>query len=128
MNSQADVGAHVQNLETYLLKPEVRASRTKLNELLSDDFIEFGASGRVWNKKDIIASLIVELGNEDIVIEADTFRAQQITSDTVLLTYKCYRKNNDGEVLRTTLRSSIWRLVNEGWQLHFHQGTIVEKS
>ena len=125
MNSEADVGVHVQSLETYLLKPEVRASRTDLNELLSDDFIEFGASGRVWNKKTIIASLVVASGDEDIIIEADNFCTKQITSDTILLTYKCYRKDCGGEVLRTTLRSSIWRLNNEEWQLYFHQGTIV---
>jgi hypothetical protein len=41
----------IYKLETDLLKPEVRASVEELNELMSDDFIEYGSSGFIYDKK-----------------------------------------------------------------------------
>ena len=50
-NSEA-LEQHLRELEESLLQPEVRKSRT-LAELLDDDFIEFGSSGRsIWRRAD----------------------------------------------------------------------------
>jgi hypothetical protein len=47
----------IHQLEQSLLEPSVRQSVTLLNQLIADDFIEFGSSGKIYNKKDIIDSL-----------------------------------------------------------------------
>lgn len=36
----------IERLETELLQPEVRRSPDRISELLADDFIEFGISGK----------------------------------------------------------------------------------
>ena len=40
-------------LERKLLDPDVRASSQELDRLIADDFVEFGSSGRIWNKRDV---------------------------------------------------------------------------
>jgi hypothetical protein len=47
----------VCDLEEDLLKPEVRRSAERVNCLLADDFIEFGSSGRIFDKRGIIEAL-----------------------------------------------------------------------
>lgn len=44
----------VLGFEMELLRPEVRASRERLESLLDDDFVEIGASGRRWTREAII--------------------------------------------------------------------------
>jgi len=44
----------VRGLEEQLLRPDVRRSPTAVAELLADEFVEFGSSGRVLDKRQII--------------------------------------------------------------------------
>ena len=44
-------------LERKLLDPDVRASSQELDRLIADDFVEFGSSGRIWNKRDVLSAL-----------------------------------------------------------------------
>ena len=47
----------LRRLEERLLQPEVRQSAEAVADLLADDFIEFGSSGQVFNKQQIIEGL-----------------------------------------------------------------------
>jgi hypothetical protein len=49
--------ALLRGLEEELLKPEVRRSADRLSHLLADEFVEFGSSGRIFDKRQIIESL-----------------------------------------------------------------------
>jgi hypothetical protein len=49
-----------RKLEERLLRPDVRSSAEQLDKLLADEFIEFGSSGRVFNKEQIIGTLAYE--------------------------------------------------------------------
>jgi hypothetical protein len=49
--------ALLRDLEEQLLKPEVRTSRDRVGYLLADDFIEFGSSGRIFDKRGVIEAL-----------------------------------------------------------------------
>ena len=93
MGSSLEIMEKVEALERHLLQADVRASESELNKYLADDFVEFGASGRVWNKEGIIASLMDENAQSAYILEADSFSPKQLADDIVLLTYKCYRKN-----------------------------------
>ncbi|MSU45160.1 MAG: nuclear transport factor 2 family protein [Candidatus Zambryskibacteria bacterium] len=44
-------------LEERLQRPDVRKSVEGLNDLISEDFIEFGSSGQVYNKEDVLVNL-----------------------------------------------------------------------
>ena len=56
--NEDDLKTLVLGLEYELLSPETRHSETRLRELLADEFVEFGASGRIYDKQSIIDSLL----------------------------------------------------------------------
>jgi len=111
-------------LEEELLSFQVRASAARLNELLADDFVEFGSSGRIYDKPTIIR----ELGESGFAagFEVGDFRLVMSGEDSALVTYRCEVRSDNGDVIRKSNRSSLWRLVDDRWQLVFHQGTKTE--
>lgn len=106
-------------LEEQLLQTAFRRNRKAVSELLADDFREFGSSGRVWNKQQILDLLETE---EGFTYSLNDFRAIELSRDTILVTYRLTTHRRGGES-RTTLRSSIWVMRDGSWQLLFHQGT-----
>jgi hypothetical protein len=51
---------HFRNLEERLLRPAVRRSPDEADKLLAMDFIEFGSSGAVSNRQQIVDRLATE--------------------------------------------------------------------
>jgi hypothetical protein len=100
-------------LETALHKKQVRNSRAAVSELLADEFIEFGSSGRTFNKSQIIEAL--EKEKSDQQVEVEDFDAQELAPAVVLVTYVVKGTR--------TLRSSIWKSIDGRWQMVFYQGT-----
>lgn len=112
--SQDEGLAEVVRLEQQLLDPAVRGSDEVIERILHPDFIEFGASGRVWEYA-TIKVLLRE--NPAVSGQAVDFVPVQLSDHVVLLTYRI-----DGE--SDSLRSSIWiRDLEVGWRIRFHQGT-----
>jgi hypothetical protein len=111
--------ALLRKLEEDLFKPEVRRSAERVNDLLADDFIEFGSSGRIFDKRQIIDALQQEaLGTVHRTTIAD-FTVRRLAATVLLLTYRATSPDHTG----SRLRSSIWKLINGRWQMIFHQGT-----
>ncbi|MEJ7607687.1 MAG: nuclear transport factor 2 family protein [Bryobacteraceae bacterium] len=52
-----EIKEYFHSLEALLLQPSVRSDIQELSRLLSDDFVEFGSSGRVFDKQQVIALL-----------------------------------------------------------------------
>jgi len=113
----------IQSLEEALHRPEVRTSRKALQTLLAEDFVEFGASGRVYDRQTTIEALLGESGIDRGELQTANYALQPISSDAVLLTYEAERLYSDGSK-RHVLRSSIWKHDGRKWQMLFHQGTI----
>ena len=109
-------------LEKKLLDSSVRKDLVELNRLLSDDFVEFGTSGKIYDKKIIIERLSQETPN---VVEAFNFKGVVLSQDVVQLTFKTKRINEDGTI-SASLRCSIWKLKESNWQMLFHQGTKTD--
>ncbi len=109
------------NLETSLHKKEIRNSREKVEALIADDFVEFGKSGDVFNKKDIIDQL--EKENVDLQINVSDFLAKELSPEVVLVTYTANMLDDDNATTISTNRSSIWVWRDQRWQMVFHQGT-----
>ena len=103
----------IRELEQRLLQPDVRASEAALGALLADDFVEFGSSGTVYDKRSIIAALLREEPDGAPRTMRD-FAARRLTTDVILVTYRIVESR--------TLRSSIWRAADGRWQMVFHQG------
>lgn len=108
----------IYTLEGALLQPEVRRSAERLDALLADDFREFGASGRVYGKADILRVLPAESPAQ---YEIGEFEAQPLCEGVVLATYRVVRTS--GGMAAVSLRSSIWKKVGGEWRMVFHQGT-----
>ena len=104
-------------LEKRLLDPAVRASATVVAELLDDDFMEFGSSGGIYDKTQVIEGLSQEAAVERTVMDLEV---PQLTPDLGLVTYRATRH---GEPPVHSLRSSIWRRTGGQWCMLFHQGT-----
>ena len=114
----------LRRLEEGLLKPEVRHSPGQVGDLLSDDFIEFGSSGRVFNKQQVIEALERE-GPADSTIRLSLvdFIARGLASNVILVTYLTIQEGGPGTRQDSRLRSTIWKLIEGRWQMVFHQGT-----
>jgi len=107
--------AYFFELETSLHKLQIRNSIESTAGLLADAFIEFGSSGRVWNKASIMESMRKEEVDQQITVE--DFAARELAPDVVLVTYISKKD------ACSTLRSSIWKRHEGKWQMIFHQGT-----
>ena len=105
-------------LETSLHKREIRSSPAAVAALLADDFIEFGSSGRVYDKSAIIELLRTETAAPDQKTTVENFVVRPLSPNVALVTYLASKR---------TLRSSIWRLSDSRWEMIFHQGTRVSE-
>jgi hypothetical protein len=116
--------AFLGRLEEQLLKPEIRHLPDQVGDLLSDDFVEFGSSGGVFNKQQVIEALQQE-GPPDPTIRLSLvdFIARRLASDVILVTYRTIQEGGPGTRQESRLRSSIWKLIEGRWQMVFHQGT-----
>jgi hypothetical protein len=113
-------------LETSLHRPEIRASRQVVSDLIADDFIEFGKSGRVYNKQITVEALAGETTQASASLPyVSDFSVRSLSYCVVLVTYKSARPSADGQNNDETLRSSIWKLMAGRWQMILHQGTPV---
>jgi hypothetical protein len=101
--------------ELALLEPATRANADAVIELLHEEFREFGASGRIWDRPAAVATLATAPGTD---AHAEDMRAVRLAPDVVLLTYVARRPD------RTSLRSSVWIRQGSQWRLLFHQGTL----
>ncbi len=104
--------------------PAVRGSRAAASALIGDDFVEFGASGTVYDKTSILAGLEEER-DEGLAIERQTsdWAVRALGPDTALLTYRVRRREGSEGKWEASLRSSIWRRAGASWEMIFHQGT-----
>ena len=116
----------IHDLEKRLLHPEVRSSPREVATLLDEDFIEFGKSGRIYDKQSAVAGLRAEAtgGGEPSSRALTDFRARVLAPDVILVTYLMTEREDAQQLPVESLRSSIWRLRGNRWQLAFHQGTV----
>ncbi|MEH1770100.1 nuclear transport factor 2 family protein [Nostoc sp.] len=116
----------LRQLEERLLQPDVRKSAKDIMDLLADEFIEIGSSGRVFDKQQIIESLQNEPIEPLIQRSITEFKTLVLATGVILVIYRIVR-HISGEQPVHSLRSSIWKLNNDQWKMIFHQGTLVRE-
>lgn len=86
-----------------------------------NDYWEIGASGARYDRAFILRHLASAppVDAEAAGWIASGHALRQLAADTFLLTYRLQQKE------RVTLRSTLWRRAAHGWQILFHQGTVV---
>ena len=109
----------IRKLEERLLKPSVRHSVQDVSGLLADEFIEYGSSGRIFTKKQVVEGLQSE---GPVELSLSDFKAKPLASGVILATFRGVKREPGGQK-SYSLRSSIWQLIDGKWQIVFHQGT-----
>jgi len=110
---------HLRELEESLLLPGVRKSQT-LVDLLADEFVEFGSSGHIYDKADLVSTLRAEAPSTQT---ASGFKLTELSPEVALLTYKIHLHS---EPPVHTLRSSLWKQIGGRWRMVFHQATLTK--
>lgn len=106
----------VHNLEVNLLDSNIRSSSDRLNQFLSDEFLEFGVSGNIYSKQDILRHLPSQKPCSYEILNSEI---KELSSSIALHTYKLTNFSQES----VSLRSSLWRKEGDDWKLLFHQGT-----
>jgi hypothetical protein len=104
--------AHVLELERELQAPECRGNRARVTALLAEDFLEIGASGRIWDRVATLDLLDSEPADA-AAIEIRGLTGRVIGDGFILVRWDSHRAR----------RTSLWRRVATGWHLVHHQGT-----
>lgn len=108
----------LKDLEHELLDPATRGNAGRLNELIRDDFVEYGSSGRIYHKKLLIDMMLHE-EHADVLIRNLEIKALSV--NVALVTYKTI-----GQAGNEARRSSVWVNSLGQWQIVFHQGTRID--
>ena len=106
---------HILELEKSLLDPEVRQSAQRVRALLADGFFEFCSSGRIYHYRNggvfaPVAGAVIQ-----------NFAIKLLSPESVLAAYTLTL--GSGPDAKITLRSSVWKLIDDEWKIVFHQGT-----
>ncbi|EHQ89584.1 DUF4440 domain-containing protein [Desulfosporosinus youngiae] len=115
----------IYDREDRLLQPEIRRSREEISWLLADDFVEFGSSGGIFNKLQVVEELP---HSPAVPVIIEDFQVKVFAPDVVLATYRAVKTNESREEMRNSLRSSIWKFLDGRWQMVFHQGTRTKEQ
>src|SRR5271157_2425266 len=84
-NAANAIASLLRASEEALLDPLVRKDRQRVSALLTEDFVEFGSSGKVWTREQILNLLAAE-GYAPPTME--DFQCRQIANGVALVTYK----------------------------------------
>jgi hypothetical protein len=121
------VAGHLRSLEEALLRSDVRGNAEAVQDLLAEEFREFGSSGRVYSRDSIVEALQIEALQTEIPKQLllESFEARRLASDLALVTYRALSEHPRTAPVRS-LRSSLWVFRRGRWQMLFHQGTRME--
>jgi hypothetical protein len=115
----------LRDLEESHLRSGLRSSPDALRTILADEFVEFGSSGRIFDRAAVIATLSGEPPFESRI---DDFVVRPLSPDAALTTYRLSAWPTSGARPRVTLRSSVWVHRGGRWVLVFHQGTLAGET
>lgn len=108
-------------LETDLLTSATRHNPDALLNLLAEDFCEFGSSGRIYSRNEIVVAL--QTGSSPHFVVSD-FSVKILSEGAALATYQVAQSVSGNEISKS-LRSSLWVFRDSRWQMLFHQGTKI---
>lgn len=117
---ERDVAARLRDLEPIFHRSPSGSGREVFEAMLVPDFWEVGASGQVYEREFVLATVAQRYadGVAEGSLEVSDFVARRLAGDTWLVTYDL---DQDG---RRSRRSTIWTLGPQGWQAVYHQGTL----
>jgi hypothetical protein len=119
----AAVEAELRCREPIFHKPELASARADLEAQTAADFWEVGASGSRYSREYVIETVLNRgpVPGESLW-ETSGFHCRELGTDTYALTYTLRQAE------RSTRRLTLWRRTPTGWQILYHQGTVVQSG
>lgn len=108
-----EIRAELLRLETALAARDPSGADVPLADLIADDFVEFGASGQVWDAASV-REWLEDAAAEALSVEA--FDVSLVADDVALVTYRVTSSGRSNRV-------SVWVRRDGRWVVRFHQGT-----
>ena len=111
----------LQRLEEDLWLEETRFDIALMEQVIAEDFFEFGRSGRVYQRSDTLSIAPQPI---KAVIPLPDFEVRLLVENVAQVTYNSVIE--DDGAIKKARRSSIWTRCSssaQGWVLRFHQGT-----
>ena len=118
----ASLSEHLLECEKKLLDPALRRMPERLASLIADDFVEFGSSGRTFDKSQVLYHLSRQLPTE---LSIDDFRVVELAAGVALVSYRARADSGKDKDEQYSLRSSVWVHRDGEWKMIFHQGTLI---
>lgn len=103
-------------LERSLLTDDVRSDPAAVAALLDPTWSEIGASGRRWNRDEMLAEVTPLLP----AVECQVLSTQRLADDVVHVVWRAQ------SAAGSRLRSSIWVRSAGAWRQRFAQGTVED--
>ncbi len=116
----ADVLAQLVAREPLFHRTELGTDRATFEAMTTEDFWEVGASGAVYDREVVWATLEQRYaaGQPD-EWEIDDVSVRRLGEHVYLVTYLLRQGS------RTSRRATIWEDAGGSWRIVYHQGTIV---
>ncbi len=108
--------------EPIFHRAEFGTSPAEFAALITDDYWEVGASGRVYTR-DVILDILADRHRLPVVDDdwrVVDFGCHQLAADLFQATYTLWQGD------RCTRRSTLWRRTADSWRAVYHQGTVVQ--
>ena len=108
-------------LEPIFHSAHFDATPKKFEQFVASNFWEVGASGNRYSREFALKVLSERDESPDAANwQTDDWYVAEAGTDNFLLTYTLIQPG------RITRRLSVWRKQEAGWQVIYHQGTVVQ--
>src|ERR1043165_9070241 len=101
------------------------SSARSMANLLADEFVEFGSSGRIFDR---VAAIEAMSGQAPFQFRIEAFTVRALAAEVALTTYRLSAWSASETESKVTLRCSVWVDRAGRWQMVFHQGTVASGS
>ena len=118
MSFSTEVCAELTRLEEDMWREGTRYDLAFQERRFAPDFIEFGRSGQVYTREQVICTNPKQI---QAVLPLPNLSVRLLDTHTAQVTYDS-QVTHAGTV-QYAHRSSIWSRIDEIWVMRFHQGT-----
>jgi hypothetical protein len=115
--------AELTRLEEAMWRGDTRFDHGFQQARFAADFFEFGRSGRVYTREQVVSAQSREIR---AVLPMANLAIRLLDQNTAQVTYDS--EVTYGEVTEHARRSSIWSRGASGWVMRFHQGTPYSRG
>jgi hypothetical protein len=110
----------LRDREPVFHHPKLGTSKADYERMTVEDFWEVGASGRIYDRRQVIDILMKRYAEpfED-AFRLEGCKCRRLSMETWLFTYTLHQGD------RVSRRATIWQQSGNDWKIVYHQGTLV---